>query len=444
MDEPRPRLNRLALTVMAVALAAVVGIASFLVYRLRVDSPPPQPVAEDSTLRDAIAEVRKWIEDSPRPAPPPVTVAPPVFKPAPQVALPPPPPAAATMRFELTDQRPRKEKIDYDAMASDGYQVFADERFVPDRVSVLRERLAAQAGERLAGKRVTLSQLITYYVRTPKAEFIEQGPGMPRMRPEDAWRIPQMRKAAYWVICELALTVDSQQARGRGVQGFDGSAADFPAQHRRALHSAIDQVIRALPAPAAAASARLFFPPPEAGRTWRYKVVVEPALWRDATLTYRTVREGDDLAVLTEFRHAGGEMDFNLGVFTPGHPSHANVRFPGFFLYPAYLAAGVEPSQWIGWEWWWQLPDGKVRARRIKSYMAQAKEWTELRLQGKSYPALRIEATLSYIDEGNVQASAKETFWYMPAVRQVAKIVREGATPDEGATRIVAELVDFR
>src|SRR5205814_4272273 len=139
---------------------------------------------------------------------------------------------------------------------------------------------------------------------------------------------------------------------------------------------------------------------PEAGRTWRYNVVVEPPLWRDATLTYRTVRQGNDLAVSTEFRHAGGQMNFNLGVFAVPHPSHASVRFPGFFFHPAYFAYGIEPQQPIIWEWPWQLPDGNVRAGRIKRYVGQAKEWTELRLQGKSLPALRIDATLSYIDGG--------------------------------------------
>ena len=445
---PRRRLDPLALTVMAVALAAVVGIASYLVFRLRSDAPPPE--AGDARLRDAVAEVEKWIEGMKAPPPPvakpPVAkpAPPPSLQPAPQAAVPPPPRAAAAKRFQVTDLRPPKEKRDYDAGEAEGYQVLGDDRFIPDRVSVLHERLAAKAGERLAGKQLQLTQLISWYVRTPKAALIEQGPGMPRVRPEEVWRIPQMRDAEYWIICDITLRVDGQQARGRSTRGFDGSAAALPEQHRRALLTAIDQVIAALPAPVpAAASARLFFPPPEAGRTWRYNVVVEPALWRDATLTYRTVRQGD-LAVKTEFRHAGGEMNFDLGVFAPAHPSHANVRFPGFFLYPAYFAHGIEPQQSTMWEWPWQLPDGKVRAGRIKQYFAQVKEWTELRLQGVSYPALRIEATLSYIDAGNVQASAKETFWYMPAVRQVAKIVREGATPDEGATRITAELVEFR
>lgn len=346
------------------------------------------------------------------------------------------------MRFDLADARPMKEKRDYDAGEAQGYQVLGDERFVPDRIFVLREQLAARAGDRLAGKRVEVRQLISWHVRTPKAALVDVGPGMAPMEPEKLWRIPQLRNAAYWVICDVILLFDGQAVIGRGTQGFD-RPADMPGQHDRALLAAIDDAIRTLPAGAPAASERLFFPPPAAGRTWRYSVVVEPPLWQDATLTYRTVRQGQDLGVTTEFRHAAGTMNFDLGVFAAAHPSHANVRFPGFFFHSAYFHA-LEPTQAIVWEWYWQAPDGKTRPGRIKRYVGQAKEWTELRLQGASHPALRIEATLSYIDAGRLAAEAKETIWYMPAVQQVARVVREGRTPDEGATRIVAELLEFK
>jgi hypothetical protein len=265
VDQPRRRLDPLALTVLSAALAAIVGIAAFLIYRVRSDALPAQPPATaDEHLREAIAEVRKWIEQPP-------AVAPPAPKP-------------------LT-----------------------------------------------------------------------------------------------------------------------------PVLYR-----------------------------PDPGHTWRYKVVVEPELWREATLTYHTVLQGDALGVTTQFRHAGGQMDFNLGVFAPAHPSHANVRFPGFFFHPAYFDRPLEVGQRFTWEWPWQLPGGQVRGGRLKRYTGELTGWNDIAIAGGRYPAARIEATLSYIDDGRLHASAKETIWYMPAVRQVAKVVREGATPDEGATRITAELVDFR
>ena len=67
---------------------------------------------------------------------------------------------------------------------------------------------------------------------------------------------------------------------------------------------------------------------------WRYAVVVEPPTWRDATLTYRTQQENAGIGVLTDFAYAGGKMNFHLGNYAAGHPSHANTRFPGFFMHP--------------------------------------------------------------------------------------------------------------
>ena len=115
----------------------------------------------------------------------------------------------------------------------------------------------------------------------------------------------------------------------------------------------------------------------EAGRAWRYAVVVEPPAWRDITLTYRTQREGAGIGVLTDFVHAGGKMNFHLGTFAAGHPSHANTRFPGFFMHASYLPQSLKEGQSLSWGWPWQP-------------------------------------------------------------------VREGRTPDEGSTRIVAELVELR
>ncbi len=95
------------------------------------------------------------------------------------------------------------------------------------------------------------------------------------------------------------------------------------------------------------------------GRCWRYSVKVEPEAWKDIALTYRTVREGNALGVKSNFRHAGGQSAFNLGVFAPGHPSHANTRFPAFFRYAAYLELPLQVGQKIAFGW----GTGRARAR---------------------------------------------------------------------------------
>jgi hypothetical protein len=183
------------------------------------------------------------------------------------------------------------------------------------------------------------------------------------------------------------------------------------------------------------------------GRRWHYKVSVEPALWRDATLVYRVADRNGVRSVDTDFTYRGGSMNFNLGVFAAGHPSHANVRFPGFFMHAAYLDRPLAIGQRFTWEWPWQLPGGQVRAGRIKRYDAVVKEWQTLpaypsvKAPSDTFVVARIEATLSYLEGGEQRARAHEVLWYAPRYLQVVKVIREGHTPDEGAHLIIAELV---
>jgi hypothetical protein len=185
--------------------------------------------------------------------------------------------------------------------------------------------------------------------------------------------------------------------------------------------------------------------PPPAGTTWTYRVSVEPPLWQDAVLAYRVARQGATLIVDTDFRHAKGHMAFRLGSFRAGDPSHANTRFPGFFFYPAYFGDKLRVGQALAWEWPWQLPGGGVRPGRVKRF--EGRVVASEQYQGPVFPMasmLRIEGALSYVEDGRVQASARETLWYAGKAAQLVRIERAGRTPDEGATRIVAELVEMR
>ena len=177
----------------------------------------------------------------------------------------------------------------------------------------------------------------------------------------------------------------------------------------------------------------------EAGHTWRYAVVVEPPVWRDITLTYRTQRENAGIGVLTDFVHAGGKTNFHLGTFAAGHPSHANTRFPGFFMHPSYFNLPLQLGQKLSWGWAWQ----PSREGRIKRYEGRVARVEDVTVPAGTYHAAVIEAELTYIEGGQVRARARETLWYAPAASQIVKVVREGRTPDEGSSRIVAELMDF-
>lgn len=178
----------------------------------------------------------------------------------------------------------------------------------------------------------------------------------------------------------------------------------------------------------------------EAGRTWLYVVVVEPPVWREITLTYRTQREGASIGVLTDFLHADGKMNFHLGTFAANHPSHENTRFPGFFMYAAYLKQPLTIGQQIDFGWHWQ---GKSAAS-VKRFEGKVTGLEDLQLPAGNLATARIDGTLSYLEDGKLRGRAQETFWYAPSVSQIVRIVREGRTPDEGSTRIVAELAEFR
>lgn len=190
----------------------------------------------------------------------------------------------------------------------------------------------------------------------------------------------------------------------------------------------------ALPARSAATSSI------QAGHTWIYAVVVEPPAWRDITLTYRTQRENEGIGVLTDFVHAGGKSNFHLGTFAAGHPSHANTRFPGFFMHPSYFRLPLQSGQKLSWGWPWQ----PAREGRVKRYEARVVRVEDVTVPAGTYRAAVIEAELSYVEDGQVRARARETLWYAPAASQIVKIVREGRSPDEGSSRIVAELAEYR
>jgi len=80
----------------------------------------------------------------------------------------------------------------------------------------------------------------------------------------------------------------------------------------------------------------------------------------------------------------------------------------------------------------------------MKRYEGRVVRVEDVTVPAGTYRAAVIEAELSYIEGGQVRARARETLWYAPAASQIVKVVREGRTPDEGSSRIVAELAEYR
>ena len=186
--------------------------------------------------------------------------------------------------------------------------------------------------------------------------------------------------------------------------------------------------------------------PVEPGHTWRYRVDVGPPIWRDATLTYRTQREAAGLGVVTDFVHSAGKMNFHLGIFAAGHPSHADTRFPGFFMYAAYLQPPFGIGKPVVFGWPWQGGAGnRPGPGRMKQFEGRVAGWEDIQVEAGHFRAAKIEGWLRYLEaDGNQYTRVGLVFWYAPKLGQVVKILLEGKAPDENLTLIVAELVEFR
>ncbi len=201
-----------------------------------------------------------------------------------------------------------------------------------------------------------------------------------------------------------------------------------------------------VPAPAApAATARggkgIELP---AGGTWTYAVRLEPEVWKNATLAYRSVAEKDGMAVHADFHHDKGNLSFRLGTYVAGHRSHAQIRFPGFFMHGAYLDFPLDKGKRFSWEYPWQMADNRLREGRVRRWDAVVGASEPVSVPAGRYQAVRIDATLNYVDGGKALASVKETIWYAASAGQIVKVVREGRSPDEAGQRIVAELAEVK
>lgn len=171
---------------------------------------------------------------------------------------------------------------------------------------------------------------------------------------------------------------------------------------------------------------------------------LEPEVWKNATLAYRSAAEKDGMTVHADFRHDKGVMSFRLGTYAPGHASHSQIRFPGFFMHGAYLDFPLDKGKRFSWTYPWQMADNRIRDGRVRRWDAVVGTSEQVSVPAGRFEAVRIDAAVSYIDGGTTLASVKETIWYAPAIRQIVKVVREGRSPDEAGQRIVAELAEAK
>ncbi len=196
----------------------------------------------------------------------------------------------------------------------------------------------------------------------------------------------------------------------------------------------------AVPAPDYAAEATALPP----GGRWSYRVGTGAAQSPAGLLNYEVVRAGDQAGPRLRLQWApngGSATTWEFGVFAAGHASHANVRFPGFFMHPAYMPHPLQAGQRFTWAFPWQ--GGEAGARRERRFTATVAGWESVTVPAGQFDAARIEAVLKYLADGKVQAEVRNTLWYAPAARQLVRVQWSGKSPDEGHTDIVAELASL-
>lgn len=183
---------------------------------------------------------------------------------------------------------------------------------------------------------------------------------------------------------------------------------------------------------------------PPGGR-WSYRIGFGAAQSPAGSLNYEVVSVGDQAGPRLRMQWApngGSATTWDFGVFAAGHASHANVRFPGFFMHAAYMPHPLQAGQRFTWAFPWQ--GGEGGARRERRFTATVAGWESVSVPAGRFDAARIDAVLRYIADGKVQAEVRNTLWYAPAARQLVRVQWSGKAPDEGNTDILAELASLR
>lgn len=218
----------------------------------------------------------------------------------------------------------------------------------------------------------------------------------------------------------------------------------------------------ATPAPSTADPARVFaaIDPPAGAQVlpvpmdakWRYNVYFGPGFDKAGELRYETYRLGAsasklvpqaDMGKIGANMHwapnSGNVSSWFFGVIEPDHPSHANTRFPGFFMHASYIPRTVAAGGRVIWEVPWQ-GGGRNQARR---WDMRSEGWQMLELPAGRFAALHLKGKLQYVDNEVVKAEIDYSLWYSPAARQVVRVVWQGRAPDEGNTQMIVELGSF-
>ena len=197
----------------------------------------------------------------------------------------------------------------------------------------------------------------------------------------------------------------------------------------------------AAPAPDYAAEATALPP----GARWSYRIGFGPSQAPAGFLNYDVTDARGQAGPRLSMQWApngGNATTWDFGVFAAGHASHANVRFPGFFMHSAYLPHPLQAGQRFTWAFPWQ--GGEPGTKRERRFTASVAGWESVDVPAGRFDAARIDVVLHYRADAKVQAEVRNTLWYAPAARQVVRVQWSGRAPDEGNPEILAELASLR
>ena len=201
---------------------------------------------------------------------------------------------------------------------------------------------------------------------------------------------------------------------------------------------------RAYPATTAPAAPQVR--PPPADASWNYDVFFGPGWQKSGQLAYQTKLEdkGKLGANMTWTPSGGQPTTWFLGIVEADHPSHANTRFPGFFMHAAYFPQSLVPGSRLLWEYPWPGGDVRKQSQRVRRYDMKVMAWERVVAPAGEFDAARLEGTLQYVDGDSVKAEVRYALWYAPRAKQVVRVRWMGRAPDEGNGEMVAELATLR
>jgi hypothetical protein len=184
---------------------------------------------------------------------------------------------------------------------------------------------------------------------------------------------------------------------------------------------------------------------------WTYDVFSGPTWQKSGKLHYQALAyptqgpdHGKPGVTMSWIPNGGQTSSWFIGIVEADHASHANTRFPGFFMHPAYFPQTLAPGARLLWEFPWQGGDARRKGERVRRYDMKVIGWEHMSLPAGEFDAVRMEGSLRYVDADSIKAEVAYTLWYAPRARQIVRLRWIGRAPDEANAEMIAELVAHR